>query len=339
MTAGGTVPLQEAAVEGTLFFLPLPQLLELLNLPLPAGPSEPSEASAPYWPAHAQWQRLLADGLFEHPAARDYWQRRLEEERTLACQLLPELDSGLDKLRCLAHSPLATELGCPPAGERLRRHLQTPEIDADTLLESELVLESRLADVFAVALRLAAWRVVDLSLQHWEQLNQNGEQDEVLLETFLPTFDSASGQWSNPVEDYLAHLATLGGCPEPQPNGSGLARLWAGEGANVLARERLLGDWREGRRRPTALALTGLMDAVLRRILGEGSGEGDLALNRQLLCESFRFAESCAYLQRTLSRLGMADGAIAEIFAVYRREYCRARAVLDRPLPEDRGRL
>lgn len=34
MTANGTVPLQEAAIEeGTLFFLPLPLLLELLNLP------------------------------------------------------------------------------------------------------------------------------------------------------------------------------------------------------------------------------------------------------------------------------------------------------------------
>jgi len=33
----------------------------------------------------------------------------------------------------------------------------------------------------------------------------------------------------------------------------------------------------------------------------------------------------------------MADGAIAEIFAVYRSEYRRARAALGRPLAEDGG--
>ncbi|GAB3395575.1 hypothetical protein [Azotobacter armeniacus] len=337
MIADETVPLQEAVVEGILFFLPLPQLLELLHLPGPAEPSElPVATGGPYRSAHAQWQRLLADSLFTHPAARDYWQQRLEEERTLACQILPQLDSSLDRLRCLAQSSLATELGCPPAGERLRRHLQMLKAsETDALLESDLLLETRLADVFAVPLRLAAWRVVDLSLQHWELLTQDGQQDEVLLEIFLPAFDAASGQWSNPVENYLAHLAALAGCSEQRSDCSSLGRLWAGEGADVQTRERLLGAWRQGRRRADAHAVAGLMDAVLRRILGEGDEEGDLALNHQLLCESFRFAESCAYLQRTLSRLGMADGAITEIFAVYRAEYHRARAALGRPLAKN----
>lgn len=340
MTADGNVPLPEALVEeGTLFFLPLPQLLALLNLPAADAPPDASSGGAGYWPAHAQWQRLLADGLFAHPAAQDYWQQRLEEEHRLAGQILPQQDA-LARLRCLTLSPLAGELGCPPAGERLRRHLQEAS-ETDALLESELLLETRLADVFAAALRLAAWRVVDLSLQHWELLSGDGEQDEVLLERFLPAFDAEGGQWSNPVEDYLAHLAgMLGcGCPEQPSDCSGLARVWAGERADAQAREHLLGAWRQGRRRADARTVAGLMNAVLRRLLGGGEGEapGDLALSRQLLCESFRFAESCAYLQRTLGRLGMADGAIAEIFAVYRSEYRRARAALGRPLAEDGG--
>ncbi|MFD2407030.1 hypothetical protein ACFSVK_17005 [Azorhizophilus paspali] len=75
------------------------------------------------------------------------------------------------------------------------------------------------------------------------------------------------------------------------------------------------------------------MDAVLDRLL-DGGAAGELSLNRQLLCESFHFVESCAYLRQTLSRLGMAETMIGEIFAVYRNEYLRARAVLGRPLAE-----
>ncbi|WP_349617308.1 hypothetical protein [Azotobacter salinestris] len=333
-----TVPLQEAVIEGTLFFLPLPQLLELLNLPV-QNPDKLPEALGDrgYWSCHAQWQQLLDGGLFSHSAARAYWRQRLEEERALACQILTQQESGLGRLRCLAHSALAGELGCPPAGERLRCQLQDTE-ETDALLESGLLLETRLADVFALALRLAAWRVVDLSLQHWELLAEGGEQDEVLLERFLPAFDNVSGHWNNPVEDYLAHLATLAGCAEQEGECSGLARLWAGEDMDVRTREYLLGAWCQGRRRADARAVTGLMDAVLRRLLGVGEAPGDLALNRQLLCESFRFVESCAYLQRTLGRLGMADAAVGEIFAVYHNEYRRARAALGRPLAEDGGR-
>lgn len=336
MIADGTVPLQEAVIEGTLFFLPLPKLLELLNLPVPGESGELPGTGPCYWSSHAQWQRLLAGDLFIHPAARDYWRQRLEEERILACQILSQLDSGLDRLRCLAYSPLATELGCPPAAERLRHYLREAA-ETDELLESDLLLEARLADVFAMAIRLAAWRVVDFSLQHWELLAQDGQQDEVLLETFLPAFDPLSGQWSNPVEGYLTHLATLAGYPEQHPDCSSLGRLWAGEGTDAQAREHLLGAWRQGRRRADVHAVAGLMDAVLQKILGEGDEAGDLAPSRRLLCESFRFAESCAYLQRALSRLGMADEAIAEIFAVYRSEYRRARTALGRPLPEEDG--
>ncbi|MGV6474726.1 hypothetical protein [Azotobacter vinelandii] len=335
MTANGTVPLQEAAIEeGTLFFLPLPLLLELLNLPRQSQDNPPEALDAPgYWSCHAQWQRLLDGGLFVHPAARDYWRQRLEEERRLTNQILAQQDSGLDRLRCLAHSPLATELGCPSAGERLRRHLRDIE-ETDALLENELLLETRLADAFALALRLAAWRVVDLSLEYWELLAEDGEQHEVLLERFLPNIDATNGQWNNPVEDYLVHLAALvDDCPEQQDDYSSLARLWAREGMDVQTREYQLDAWRQGRRRADARTVAGLMDAVLDRLLDGGSA-GDMSLNRQLLCESFRFVESCAYLRRTLSQLGIAETMIGEIFAVYRSEYFRARAVLGRPLAE-----
>lgn len=332
MTAGENVPLPGSVAEGMLFFLPLPQLLELLNLPPRSGPEQaPPSIEGSDWPPHAQWRQLLADGLFAHPAARDYWQQRLDEERILACQVLPRQASSLDRLRCLTDSPLSLQLGCPQADARLREHLRD-DADAEALLDSPLVIEARLADVFAAALRLAAWRVVDISLRHWELLAQDGQQDEVLLESFLPSLSAENGHWSNPVEGYLAHLAGLAGCPEQQPHCSYLAQLWAEEDGDTWSRERQLYRWRQGRERADAWAVRELMQAILRRMLGEGCDESDLSLNQQLLCESFHFAESCAYLRRTLSRLGLVDTAITEIFAVYRSEYARARAALGRPL-------
>ena len=67
------------------------------------------------------------------------------------------------------------------------------------LLEHPLVLQSRIADAHVVLIRLAAWRVVDLSLEHWDTLSQTGLEDVVLLENFLPALDPASGRWRAPL--------------------------------------------------------------------------------------------------------------------------------------------
>lgn len=326
---------QTSESEGSLLFLPLAHLLPLLNLDSLRRTSEPlyKGENDPHWQPYAEWRELLATG-FKHPAARHYWQERLEEERTLACQVLPRIPATTERIRCFAESRLAEELGCPEARERLCNLLEQ-EADLPALLEHPLVLESRIADVHAVLIRLAAWRVVDLSLEHWEDLCQGGQQERVLLQCFLPNCDPLNGRWSNPLGQYLDHLARLSGCPENGNAHRHLAALWAGKGKHSIHGSlRLLGSWRKGRGRPQTSAVRELIEAVLQDILAGEEASGDPQLSARLLEESFRFAESCGYLQRTLSRHGVPDQVVAEIFAVYLPEYRKARAALGKPLAD-----
>ena len=322
---------QAPAEEGTLLFPPLAHLSELLNTDIRSAVARSGVNF--HRPLHAEWGSLLTTS-FKHPAARQFWQDRLEEDRELACRILPTISGAVEKFRCFIQSALSQELGCRSARMRLEQLLEQ-EWPERTLLEHPLVLQSRIADAHVVLIRLVAWRVVDLSLEHWDVLSQTGLEDVVLLENFLPALDPASGRWSAPLEEYLDHLALISGCPSSGNPDQHLAALWekdSGEGQSPDCKRRLLEHWRWGQTRPTEDAIAALVKATLQAIFARESRIGDFQLNARLLKESFRFAESCGHLQRTLSRNAMPDQVISEIFSVYGTEYRRARAALGRPM-------
>lgn len=327
---------QALVEEGPLLFPPLVHLSELLNIDIR---SETSRAGMnTHRPLHTEWRDLLT-ASFKHPAARQFWQARLEEDRELACRILPTISGTVEKFRCFMQSDLSKALGCPSARMRLEQ-LLGQALPERTLLAHPLVLQSRIADVHAVMIRLAAWRVVDLSLEHWDTLSQTGQENEVLLQNFLSTLDAASGRWSTPLGEYLDHLALISGCPSNENPDQHLATLWetdGGEGQSPDCKRRLLEHWRRGRARPTADAIATLAKAALQGIFARESRIGDFQLNARLLKESFRFAESCGHLQRTLSRNAVPDQVISEIFSVYPTEYRKARAALGRPLVDTPG--
>lgn len=316
-----------AEEKGTLLFPPLSHLAELLNIGHLSAPGGPGQS------VQAEWRDLL-NSTFGSPVARHFWHDKLEEERALIHCILQSLPGTTEKIRCYVRSPLAMELGCPSTLKRLERLLEQG-LPEERLLEHPLVIQARLADAHAVLIRLAAWRVVDLSLVHWDTLQQTGHQERVLLQHFLPVHNTRTGHWSNPLAVHLDQLARLCGCPPEESPTLYLADLWQRslrEEAMPSGKQTLLEHWRAGLARPKKNTVSELLNVVVRTLLEREGKANASPLNIQCLTESFHFAEGCSYLRKALTRHALPNRVISDVFAIYQPEYHKARTILGHPL-------
>lgn len=100
-------------------------------------------------------------------------------------------------------------------------------------------------DSFAVLMRLLAWCVADLTVDLWEQVEQDGMGNDVPLLELIPVFDETAQAWSNPMHSALDRLARMSGWQQEQKSTRFLGRLWGREGGvnGVESRIRLLRYW------------------------------------------------------------------------------------------------
>nr|BFD41269.1 hypothetical protein FFPRI1PSEUD_27680 [Pseudomonas sp. FFPRI_1] len=293
------------------------------------------------WRPYVEWSGMLAGSLFAHAQCTTYWKARLQDEWDLVCRQLPIAGSLRARVALLAESTLARELGCPGTPERLLALLATTE-DDDALLKHTTLHHCRIADCVSVLLRFAAWLVVDGSLINWQLLAQDGFQDPLLMEQFLPRVGPQPQQWSNPLGDCLEHFARLCRSPSNVSSCAALGQLWAqhqyhkGQILDLASKQRSLRDWISGTKgRPQPANVRSLAQAVslaAGAVRGLETTEDDPLVDS--LAHMLHFAETCRFLQQEMTRAGLPDSQISQVFACYGQEYRRARQLLGVPLPE-----
>lgn len=213
-----------------------------------------------------------------------------------------------------------------------------PALSSDEEAELDPMLDrAHLVDSFAVLMRLLAWCVADLTVHHWEQVEQDGMANDVPLLELLPVFDEAAQTWSNPMQSALDRLARMSGWQQKQKATRFLGQLLGREGGanGVESRIRLLRNWvQQEKGRPDFKSFLGLSRVVaaekLRSVAPDEDGAERFAWYQAVI---LRIAETLSLARLDLSKRGYTTLELFELMSIYQQEYRTARDMLGKPMP------
>jgi len=288
------------------------------------------------WPRANEWTGLFASGFFSQDVSKQFWIGFVQEATQLNAV---ELHSDLGRLRqweAYARSPTVSRFGCLAMRDVMIGRL--PALSSDEEAELDPMLDrAHLVDSFAVLMRLLAWCVADLTVHHWEQVEQDGMANDVPLLELLPVFDEAAQTWSNPMQSALDRLARMSGWQQKQKATRFLGQLWGREGGanGVESRIRLLRNWvQQEKGRPDFKSFLGLSRVVaaekLRSVAPDEDGAERFAWYQAVI---LRIAETLSLARLDLSKRGYTTLELFELMSIYQQEYRTARDMLGKPMP------
>ncbi|HGQ7391402.1 TPA: hypothetical protein ACL1SG_001157, partial [Pseudomonas aeruginosa] len=133
------------------------------------------------WPPGNEWAGLFASGFFSQDISKKFWIGFVKEAMHLnAIELHPDL-GRLRQWEVYAHSSTVNRFGCPAMRDALFERLAVLSSDGEAELDSMLD-RAHVADTFAVLIRLLAWCVADLTIEFWEQIEQDGMAHDIPLQ-------------------------------------------------------------------------------------------------------------------------------------------------------------
>lgn len=290
-----------------------------------------------WWPTAADWLSFFGSNFFTQPEARSFLMDFTREVMQLNGEAIPSAKALRAKWLAYVESPAVARFGCPAARPMLSRRLS--ELRDDALLERDPVIHQAIsADLISVLMRLAAWVVADLAVRHWDAMVRDGMADKVPLQSLLPAFDPATGDWSSPMVSAIEALATKAGWAKKEKAITYLGTVWA-ESDNCKEVDpssciRLLRDWvRLDKGRPKFESLLALTRAAIsKEVRLAGISQNDHEYFSWTHAMVLRFAETLFRLRPDLTRKGYSVALITGIMGVYSEEYRFARQYLGKPM-------
>ena len=294
------------------------------------------------WPRASEWMGLFDSSFFKHGASKCFWRQFVKEATELNVERLRSGSSALRLLAVYARDPLVWRFGCSVMRPVLEQRLS--ELDEDSYAESDPILHRvYIADHITVLMRMLAWQVADMVVDLWEMVEQDGMENDIPLESILPTLDIDTHEWSDPMTSALQRLATRAGWKGRQLATTFLGNLWAridlSRQVTATSRLRLLRNWVQRKKgRPQFESLLSLASAVtqeqaiLKGLSPEGR-ENDAWFQAAIL----RVAEALSLIRPYLSEQGFSAEQIAGVFDSYAAEYRTARELLGKPMEAATG--
>lgn len=287
------------------------------------------------WPPGNEWAGLFASNFFSQDVAKKFWVGFVKEAMHLnAIELHPDL-GRLTRWKVYAHSSTVNRFGYPAMREALFERLAVLSSDMEAELDPMLD-RVHVADTFAVLMRLLAWCVADLTIELWEQVEQDGMAHDIPLRELIPAFDDGAQEWSNPMQSALDRLAKMAGWQQEQKATRFLGQLWGREGGEngVESRIRLLRYWVQLKKgRPdfkTFLALSRVVAAEkLRHADADKDGMEQFAWYQAVI---LRVAETLSHVRLGLSRKGYSTSELSELMSIYEHEFRTARDLFGKPI-------
>lgn len=291
------------------------------------------------WPPGNEWAGLFASNFFSQAISKKFWIGFVKEAMHLnAIELHP--DAGrLRQWELYAHSPTVNRYGCPAMREALFQRIAVLSSDKEAELDPTLD-HVHVVDTFAVLMRLLAWCVADLTIEFWEQVEQDGMAHDIPLQELIPAFDEVAQEWSNPMQSALDRLAKMAGWQQEQKATRFLGQLWGREGGvnGVDSRIRLLRYWVQLKKgRPEFKSFFELSRVVaaekFRAAEAEKRGMEQFSWYQAVI---LRVAETLSHVRLGLSRKGYSTSELSELMSIYQQEFRTARDLLGKPmaLPE-----
>lgn len=288
------------------------------------------------WPPGNEWAGLFASNFFSQEISKKFWIGFVKEAMHLnAIELHP--DAGrLRQWEVYAHSPTVNRYGCPAMREALFKHIATLSSDKEAELDPTLD-HVHVVDTFAVLMRLLAWCVADLTIELWEQVEQDGMAHDIPLQELIPVFDEVAQEWSIPIQSALDRLAKMVGWQQEQKATRYLGQLWGREGGvnAVDSRIRLLRYWVQLKKgRPEFKSFFDLSRVVaaekFRSAEADKRGMEQFAWYQAVI---LRVAETLSHVRLGLSRKGYSTLELSELMSIYQQELRTARDLLGKPMP------
>lgn len=287
------------------------------------------------WPPGNEWAGLFASGFFSQEVSKKFWIGFVKEAMHLNAIELHPVVGRLRQWEVYAHSPTVDRFGCPAMREALIERLgalsSDKEAELDAMLDRVLV-----ADTFAVLMRLLAWCVADLTIEFWEQVEQDGMAHDIPLQELIPAFDEVALEWSNPMQSALDRLARMAGWQQEQKATRFLGQLWGGEGGanGIESRIRLRRYWVQLKKgRPDFKSFLGLSRLVaaekLRALKADKDGIEQFAWYQAVI---LRVAEALSRVRLGLSSKGYSISELSELMSIYQKEFRTARDLLGKPI-------
>ncbi|KAA5679873.1 hypothetical protein F3G60_11105 [Pseudomonas aeruginosa] len=288
------------------------------------------------WPPGNEWAGLFASNFFSQAISKKFWIGFVKEAMHLnAIELHP--DAGrLRQWEVYAHSPTVNRYGCPAMREALFQRIAVLSSDKEAELDPTLD-HVHVVDTFAVLMRLLAWCVADLTIEFWEQVEQDGMAHDIPLQELIPAFDEVAQEWSNPMQSALDRLAKMAGWQQEQKATRFLGQLWGREGGvnGVDSRIRLLRYWVQlNKGRPEFKSFFELSRVVaaekFRAAEADKRGIEQFAWYQAVI---LRVAETLSHVRLGLSRKGYSTSELSELMSIYQQEFRTARDFLGKPMP------
>lgn len=288
------------------------------------------------WPPGNEWAGLFANDFFSQDISKKFWIGFVKEAMHLnAIELHPDL-GRLRQWEAYAHSSTVNRFGCPAMRETFFERLAV--LTSDKEAEDDSVLDrAHVVDTFAVLMRLLAWCVADLTIEFWEQIEQDGMAHDIPLQELIPVFDEVAQEWSVPMQSALDRLARIAGWQQEQKATRFLGQLWGREfGVNgVESRMRLLRYWvRLSKGRPDFKSFLELSRVVasekLRSAAADKHGIEQFAWYQAVI---LRVAEALSLVRLGLSRKGYLASELSGLMSIYQQEFLAARGMLGKPIP------
>ena len=291
------------------------------------------------WPTGIQWTSLIDGGLFNAAKCSAFWNEFVKQAADLHGKTLYREKSRHDYFAAYNCNYLVERFGCVAARNILKQRIDElgPAAENSTFETDPALIKATTADSLCVLLRLAAWLVADLYIQHWDSVEREGMVGIVHLEWAIPSLSVETGQWSCPLEIALKKLADRAGCPEKLKVSTSLGKLWAksDNAADATSRMRSIRDWQQQKNgRPRFESFYGLSKAVLdAEAERTGNHDDDRDYGYWLYAVFLRFAETLGIVRAALSKAEWSNELITSVMNVYGSEYRTALAELGKPIP------
>ncbi|XLY86437.1 hypothetical protein ACK8QS_12730 [Ectopseudomonas mendocina] len=288
------------------------------------------------WPSGNEWAGLFASDFFSQDISKKFWISFVKEAMHLnAIELHPD-QGRLRQWQVYAHSPIVKRYGCPAMRESLFERLVV--LSSDKEAELDPVLDrAHVADTFAVLMRLLAWCVADLTIEFWEQIEQDGMTHDIPLQELIPAFDEVAKDWSSPMQSALDRLAKMAGWQQEQKATRFLGQLWGRDGGvnGVDSRIRLLRYWvKLEKGRPDFKSFLELSRVIAaEKLRSSDADKGDMEQFAWYQAVILRVAETLSLVRLGLSSKGYLTSELSELMSIYQQEFRTARDLMGKPLP------
>lgn len=289
------------------------------------------------WLRADEWMGLFDSGFFRQEASKGFWIQFVKEAMVLNAERLRSGPGYLHLFAVYARDPLVKRFGCSVMRPVLEKRLR--ELGDDASAEYDPIIQRVfIADHFTVLLRMLAWQVADMVVELWDMVEQDGMENDIPLESILPTQDPHTQEWSDPLVSALQRLARKGGWKKRPLERTFLGNLWArrdtSKSVEASSRHRLLRDWVQRKKgRPQFESLLSLARAVTEEqaVLARRSSKGH-ELDAWFQAAILRVAEALSLIRSSLSDQGFSAEHIAGVMDAYRTEYRIARELLGKPM-------